>query len=191
MTPTYSLNDLAKFLDWASSKGLLKQATAQSRKIAALRVLGALDPSEQEDLRGVDRDTAFHRFVNKDGNSFTPESLATYRSRFQIALEDFLRYREDPASFRFAASKSSSARSGSSGKPKASESTRGRSAAARNPATPAVAAQALPQTQHTDVVFPIPIRDGIVVRIHNLPSNLSKSEAQRIAAVVLALAASD
>lgn len=38
------------------------------------------------------------------------------------------------------------------------------------------------------VVYPIPIRPGLIVRIANLPDDLTKAEAEKIAAVVMALA---
>ena len=40
----------------------------------------------------------------------------------------------------------------------------------------------------TEVVFPIPLSDGVVVTIHNLPVNLKKEDAEKIARVVIALA---
>lgn len=188
MTSSYSVKDLGDFLDWASSKGLLKQATAQSRKVAALKVLGALDPSEQEDLRAVDRDGAFQRFVNKFGGNFTPDSLVTYRSRFNSALEDFLRYRNDPTSFKFAAPQKAGKANGNSRPGKGSDTAEKSRTPARAAPLPA-ASSATPF--HTEVVFPIPIRDGVIVRVHNLPANLTRAEAQRIAAVILALAVPD
>jgi hypothetical protein len=37
-------------------------------------------------------------------------------------------------------------------------------------------------------VFPIPIRENVVVRIHNLPFDLTAAEAEKIANVVKAMA---
>jgi hypothetical protein len=37
-----------------------------------------------------------------------------------------------------------------------------------------------------DTIFPIPIRDDVTIRIQGLPFDLTKAEAAKIAAVVLA-----
>lgn len=37
-------------------------------------------------------------------------------------------------------------------------------------------------------VYPIPIREDATVRIHGLPADLTKAEAEKIARVVMALA---
>jgi hypothetical protein len=42
----------------------------------------------------------------------------------------------------------------------------------------------------TKIIFPIPLREGVVVQIHNLPMDLTAAEAQRISAVINALAVS-
>lgn len=182
----FGADALYDFLDWGMKKGLLKTATAKSRKVAAQKVLGALDVSEREDVRTVDADAAFQRFVNKNGREFTPQSLATYRSRFQTALDDFLRYRNSPASFKFDAQRSPKQVSGGEG-----DSAR-RPSSARTPQRAQVSAPAPSHpTPVSEVVFPIPIREGVIVRVHNLPNNLTKAEAQRISAVITALAMPD
>jgi hypothetical protein len=37
-------------------------------------------------------------------------------------------------------------------------------------------------------VFPIPIRENVVVRVHGLPFDLTPAEAKKIAAVIQAMA---
>jgi len=39
-----------------------------------------------------------------------------------------------------------------------------------------------------DIVYPIPISNGHVVTIHNLPGDLSRQDAEKIAALIKALA---
>lgn len=186
MSTDYSEQALSTFLDWLGDKGLVKQATAKSRKIAALKILSALDGHEKIDLRSLDRDATFQRFVNKLGSDFTPDSLVTYKSRFTSALEDFLRYKENPAGFKPGLS-SRSAR-----KTKGSSDT-GRKPSISSKTKNSHSTDINQQQQHTTVdiskfVFPIPLRDGVVVQIHNIPSNLTAAEAERISAVIKALA---
>jgi hypothetical protein len=181
MTTAYSANELNDFLDWAMQKGLLKPETGKSRKVAAQKVLSALDESEREDLRTINVASTFDRFVNKNAKNFTPQSLATYRSRFQSALEDFLRYRENPTSFRFEGQRKTRQNGGSSESAEKPPTVKRMSRTVPPPAP-------LQPSGVSEVVFPIPIREGVIVRVHNLPNNLTKAEAQRISAVILALA---
>jgi hypothetical protein len=195
MSTDYSSDELSAFLDWGVQKGLLKQQTGKSRKIAAQKILSALDASEREDLRSIDVASTFSRFVNKFAKDFTPQSLATYKSRFQSALDDFMRYKESPSTFRFEGQRDKRALD-------REVALSDQSHVVRRPriirASRAVS-KVMPQSLGTqgsvapvsEVVFPIPIRDGTVVRVHNLPSNLTKAEAQRISAVIMALAMPD
>lgn len=186
MDNRYSESELLKFMDWLANKGLLNSTTAKSRKIAAGKVLSALDEDEKSDLRTLDREQTFQRFSNKFSKDFTPVSLTTYKSRFNSALDDFIRWVDNPAGFKTnLTQKSSKAKSDEPNKP----ATKGKKVAKPilKPETPET-----PETQQThsltSVNFPIPIRNGIVVEIRNLPMDLNASEAERISAVVKALA---
>ena len=78
-TPTmdtkFSEQELVTFLDYLRTKGLMNESTANARKIAAQKLLSVLEPSEKTDLRQINRDAIFQRFVNKYRNTFTPGSL--------------------------------------------------------------------------------------------------------------------
>lgn len=41
---------------------------------------------------------------------------------------------------------------------------------------------------HNELIFPIPISDGDVITIRNLPENLKKDDAIKICRVIMALA---
>lgn len=179
----YSDVELYKFLEFLIRKSLIKEATGKSRLFAARKILGALDDGERANLKQLDREMAFHRFENKYGTHFTPDSLTTYKSRFNAALDDFLAFVENPSGFRPGTLTRSSARPAAERSvPKTSE-TKG-SPSARG------ASHELPGSTSPSgsIVFPIPIRAGVIVHVHNLPSDLTASEAGRIAAVIQALA---
>ncbi len=187
MANDYSADELQGFLTYAIQKGLIKEVTGKSRRIAAQKVLSALDESEREDLRGIDVNAVFDRFVNKFSRDFTPESLATYKSRFQLALNDFLRYKENPAGFRFDGHrKARPSGDGAEGEKRGTVKRILRTQPSAGRAPPPVATPPAPTV--SEVVFPIPIREGVIVRLHNIPNNMTKAEAQRISAVILALA---
>lgn len=93
-------NELVKFHSYLRDQGLMNQRTAYSRMQAAQAVLSVLDVGEKTDLGKLDREHAFRRFANKNGQRFTPGSLETYRHRFNAALNEFQAYRKDPAGYR-------------------------------------------------------------------------------------------
>lgn len=184
MDKNYSEAAFVEFMDYVGNKGLIKPATARSRKIAALKILGALDDHEKIDLRELDRESAFHRFVNKLGSGFTPDSLTTYKSRFNSSLDEFLRYVENRAAFKPGVTQRAARKTKQSNDPLNRATARGKIGNAdpggrqdsQQPADPA------------KITFPVPIRNGVIVLISGLPSDLSPEEAERIGAVVAALA---
>jgi hypothetical protein len=180
----YSLNALLAFLERAEEKGWLKKATASSRRIAAGKVLEVLDPSERNDLRTVDLDDAFQRFTNKN-TGYNPRSLQEYKRRVNTAVRDFVAYTEDPASFKFTGSRAPKGSNGS--KPK-NQNRRGQEQPPEEPRVDEHEAAARTPDRPERISIPIPLRAGMTVHIQHLPHDLSKNEAERIAAIVRAYA---
>lgn len=181
----YSVGELLSFLDYVVEKGLQAEATAKSRKTAATKVLEAVDDAEKQDLRSLDREAAFTRFMNLNKKTYSPESFQVYRSRFNSALDDFLRYAEDPSSFRPVASpKTSRSRAaGENGK----SASKGRSnEPEKKGASAAAPVLALPAPEPM-LEIPVPLSDGKIARLL-LPKALKKSDADRISALVAAYA---
>lgn len=179
----YSAIALARFLEYAADKGLLKRATARSRKIASMKILDTLDDDDKKDLREIKIDDAFNRFQNLASSSLKPDSLAVYKSRFTSALNDFLRWNENPATFR----SSTVARSARTTEGDGSNVNRTRGSGMKEKKFGGHSKT----DRLTGLIFPVPIREGVVVNIANIPSDLTKEEATKIAAVVHALATSE
>lgn len=174
-----SLAGLLGFLDWLAEKGLMARNTAFGRKAACSNVLGVLDPEEQEDITQVDLDQVVKRFTNLHHKRYSPKSMRVYEGRVRRSIEDFSRYLADPSSLRL---------SGALPRTKSSPSPKGRKAPVDEPVhSPSVTAGASTGTA-TANVYPIPIRQDLVIRIHGLPFDLTKTEAERIANVVRAMA---
>lgn len=180
-TKDYSLDALNRFLDYAANKGLLKRNTAVSRKQAANKILSILEPQENNDLREVDVQHAFDRFVNLQGTEFKPESLQVYQSRLKSALGDFFAYVENPAAFKPTGVQRTT---NPNGKGSAAKEERKRPNN-RQPQEPRE-----PQASHEEkqLVIPVPLRAGLTVRIHNVPPDLTNQEAEKLAAIVRAYA---
>jgi len=182
----YSLDGLNKFVDYVIEKGLMKPETAKARKRAANSILGVLAPSEVEDLRTIDVDHISQRFANLQGTGFKPASLKVYQSRLKSVLADFFQYVEDPINFK----PSVNTRSSGGGEKKAKTGkTKEKTITNSDPHSNSPAAtHHLEAEKHGNLVFPIPIRPGLIVKLSNIPDNLTQAEAEKISAVIKALA---
>ena len=176
-----------QFIEFVGKKGLVKPTKANNWKSAGIQLLSILDSNEKSDLRNIEVDALVDRFANLKGTDVTASSLKTYRSRFKGAHSDFISWAEDPVNY------SPSGRTHSA-KPKASPSmevlsTKKIKQNTNYPPNNELAEQASSIAGPTDsVVFPIPISGGRIITINNLPHELSKADAEKIGAVVKALA---
>lgn len=173
----FSETDLVQFVDWTLAKGLIKEATGRSRKVAVQKVLAALDKDEKNDLRAIDREEAFQRFVNKFAKEFSPDSLTTYKSRFLVTLDDFLRYKENPAGFKPGGAQRAVRAQKEEGSSAGGGEVKKRSSFPAPTIPPHVG-------EANSMPIPVFIRADVVVRIYGIPHDLTKAEAEKIAAVV-------
>jgi hypothetical protein len=163
------------FWKWAPGKGLVNANTATALRIACSQVLGVLDDWENLDVAALDTEDVFTRFVNLRRNDFTPESLATYKSRFNRALATFLDYAKDPAAWR----------------PKAQSPRRERAAPNNGtpptpPKPPAPDAPAMATSRAGLVEYPFPLREGRFAYLR-LPADLTAADVKRLTAYLTTL----
>lgn len=168
------------FMDYLGNKGLMNRTTAAARKAAVNNVLGILDDDEAADVSKIDLDTVMGRFTNLKASGYTPRSLSTYKARAKAAIDDFLRYQKDPLNFK----------PGVQNAPRRSErpSTAQTADAVRSELPVKATVEAPPAAVS---ILPIPLRPDLTVKIQGLPFDLTPSEANKIAAVVKALAIVD
>ncbi len=170
----YSQSAFLKFLREGAVTGLTSPATARSRKLAAENLLVQLKPHERADLRLLDVDELCSRFHKLQGSTIRPENIQLYNERLCGALKDFISWTSDPAGFQSIEGE----------KPEAVL------VAARDTPGQAQAREELalnpPRSPHD--IFPIPIREDLVVYLQNVPLDLTRAEARKIAAVIQALA---
>jgi len=170
----YSQTAFLEFLRQGAVTGITKPATARSRKLAAEQLLVQLKPHERNDLRLLDVDELCSRFHKLQGSTIRPETLQIYNERLCNGLRDFVSWVEDPASF------------------KSIEGEKPESVlvAARDTPGQAQAREELalnpPRSPHE--IFPVPLREDLVVYLQNIPLDLTQAEADKIAAVAHALA---
>lgn len=176
MANAYSSDDLLDFLDHASDRGLMPAATAQALAVASRNVLGVLSDQEKRDLSSQDIDAVIKRFTNKRAKDFNPSSLKEYGRRVHRAVELFLQWREDPANF--------SVKTRSTPVTRKKEKTKDQGAVASDSADFLEDTRSRPGSYNSSV----PVRPGVVVTLANLPHDMTKAEAERLASFVRMLA---
>ncbi|NOR19821.1 MAG: hypothetical protein GQ538_07000 [Xanthomonadales bacterium] len=170
----YSEAAFLEFLRQGAITGISKPATARSRKLAAEQLLAQLRSHERIDLRLLDVDELCLRFHKLEGSTIRPETLQLYNERLSSGLKDFISWTADPVIF---------------------ESVEGEKqesvvVAARDTPGQAQAREELalnpPRSPHD--IFPVPLREDLIVYLQNVPLDMTQAEARKIAAVVQALA---
>jgi hypothetical protein len=166
-----SLDKLLQFMNYLSTKGLMNKNTVAARKAAVNAFLGILSPEEAQNVTNLDLDEVAIRFQNLKRTDFTPESLKVYESRARNAIDDFKNFLQNPATFKPQVAAPRTQIIGKPDKENNRHAPRGGAAFFDH-----------------EVVFPVPIRPDVVVKITGIPSDLTKQEAAKIANVVNALA---
>lgn len=180
----YSVTKFVEFCDYLGEKNLMAPETARARKVSALKILDVLDPAEQQDLRSLDRELVFHRFQNRAANMYSPSSLSVYRSRFNAAVDDFLRFAENPSAFRPNFLKSTVTTKNDAVPSKKLAKSNKKRAVQAAPTSPELGGNPLGTVAQESLTLPIPIRPGVVVKIFGLPYDLSDDEARKINAII-------
>ncbi len=166
--------DFVDHWDWAAKKGLLNTNTAHAIRAAVARILRIEGPNWPEiDIRRIDSEALLARFENLEKKQFSPQSLATYRSRFKKGLQLYLSYLEDPKNYRPQMRERSSDRGKAGG-----ESVRRQkgSGVAFETARGDVQGRASGNLLR----YPFPIRPGVMAELF-LPPDLRRDEAERLA----------
>jgi hypothetical protein len=180
----YSRESLLAFFDYLGDKGLQNKNTVASSKGAVSSMLSILDDTEATDLRLIDMDVVATRFANLKGSKYPPATLKAYRGRTTKAVQDFLRYKENPAAFKVGAGTAKSKVKNADGDKKAK----------------LVDAVITPQngghvpndtSRIVTLNIPIALRSGCIMQMNGIPADLTKAEATKISNIVLAMAASE
>ncbi|QFT74112.1 hypothetical protein [Ruegeria sp. THAF33] len=178
MAQDYSFDALIDFLGYLGKKGLMNRNTVVSRKASCNKVLSVLDPEELADLRNLDLDVVAQRFANLQGGEYAPKSLRVYKSRVNSSLDDFFRYKENPANFSVSAT------------PRKRTATRIESEVEmpRPSDRPPRVDTDISSRRGPTINVPIALSSDCIVQINGLPVDVSHSEAKKIANVIMAMA---
>jgi len=173
----YRAARLVEFLRQAPEQGLLNSAVAKSRIAAVEQVFAELNAEERRDIRLIDVDRVCARLHKIEGSTIRPEVVELYGSRVQAALGDYLAWVQNPKGF------TSIGGEAVRGKKRGALSDRERSAEAG-----ALEEIQLSTSGRRDDLVSVPLRENLTIYISNLPLDLSRQEARRIAGVIEALA---
>jgi hypothetical protein len=176
--PDYSRAALARFIEFVVAKGLVHPATAQGWRVATAKVLEDLTPAEGEDVRRIDVEATFKGFLNRYPGRLSPASVGEYRRRVGRAIEEFVRWMEDPGSYAFR-SPSRAARP---------DARRRSEAAPASPPSPARPRPSGPAPARPDgIALEYPLRPDLLAQVV-VPRDLTVEEARRMGAFLVTLA---
>ena len=171
--PDYSREALARFIDFVVDKGLVNSSTAQGWRVATGKVLAGISDEERADVRRIDVDAVFRAFLNRNPGRLSPVSVGEYRRRVGRAIEEFVKWVEDPGGY--------GARTASwQGRPE--PRPRLRSAPPRERERAPVSAPA-----GAGIALSYPLRPGFLAQV-TVPPDLTVDEARRMGAFLLTLA---
>jgi hypothetical protein len=97
--PDYSRAALARFIEYVVAKGLVNPSTAQGWRVATTKVLQELTPEELADVRRIDVEATFRAFLHRNPGRLSPASVGEYRRRVGRAIEEFVRWVDDPGGY--------------------------------------------------------------------------------------------
>ena len=170
----YSEASFHDFMRQSVMSGLINPSTGRARNRAAEQLLVELKAHERQDLRLLDVEDLCNRFHKLQDSTVRPETLDLYKSRLSDALADFIAWTDSPDAFT----------------PRDSEYRATRDLLKSEPPELSLAREELalkpPRSPHE--IFPIPLREDLVVYVQNVPLDMTLKEAEKICAVVRALA---
>src|SRR5215208_6940210 len=97
--PDYSRAALARFIEFVVEKGLIHPSTAQGWRVATSKVLEGISAEDAQDVRQIDIDATLRAFLNRDPGRLAPASVGEYRRRVGKAIDEFVRWRENPGDY--------------------------------------------------------------------------------------------
>jgi hypothetical protein len=189
--PDYSRAALARFIEFVVAKSLVNPSTGQGWRVATSKVLEELTPEELADVRRIDTEATFRAFLHRHPGRLSPASVGEYRRRVGRAIEEFVRWVDDPGAY---GTPGSSAARGDG-----ASSRRRRSRGGARP-VPDAAEQAVNgqrnSGQATQQLSPVRARDGLALEYPLrpgflaqvvVPADLTVDEARRMGAFLLTL----
>lgn len=198
---TFTKAELMKFLDMVIAKGWVNTNTGNSWRAAVKKILG--DLPDDADVREVDLKTELLRYNNLNPGQLAPDSLRVYEKRAGIGIQQFILYQTDASKYKppgrglNGAKTEKAERAPAQAKPK--DATSGSTATSSRAEVPAAGhggghGQMRPMTgtatgfaSDLNLAMPFPLRPNYLAQVV-IPRDMTKEEAQRLCAFIMALA---
>jgi hypothetical protein len=175
---------LLDFWKRVGDTGQVNPNTASSYRGACALVLSVLEGWQTTDIKSLDPEELFRRFVNKNSTKFKPGSLQSYSRRWPTAFRSFLEYAKDPLAWKPPVSTA----------PPATKKEKVAVETAVIPLTEsaqevvaAVRGWSSPPSVAGMVEYPFPLRQGRLAYL-KLPVDLTAAEVKRLTAFMNTLA---
>jgi len=181
--PDYSRAALARFIEFVVDKGLVHPATAQGWRVATSKVLEEVPPEGADDVRRIDVEAVFRAFLNRNPGRLSPASVGEYRRRVSRAIEEFVRWVEDPGSYAFRPAGRAPKVEMRSRTPHAAAASAERAPVER----PARASAAMAAAGDPGISLEYPLRPDLLAQVV-VPRDLTVEEARRMGAFLVTLA---
>jgi hypothetical protein len=183
--PDYSRAALARFIEFVVDKNLVHPATAQGWRVATSKVLEGVPEDASADVRQLDVEAVFRAFLNRNPGRLSPASVGEYRRRVGRAIEEFVRWVEDPGAYGFrgaprAPRREGRSRAGANGPPAGAATSPDISAAPHTMTSPSSAGP-------DGIALHYPLRADTLAQVV-VPRDLTVEEARRMGAFLLTLA---
>ena len=180
----YSTQGVMNFLDFASQRGLMKKSSVTPIKTACNNIFPVLDESEASDVSKLDLEAVIQRYKNINSLKVRPDTMQTYATRVKYAVSEFIKYNDDPASWKPQGGQRSATSAQSSRREKPAPN--GASQPIGNEPTPKGSSLDASQITHQ-----FPIRRDMVVTVQGIPFDVRRSEMARLTAFLSNLVAEE
>ena len=178
---------MLRFLAWAVDKSELPGPRVNNMKVAVNRVLDVEGDSSGVDIRTLDVESILDRFEIKNRVKYNSDSMATYKSRFRVAVETY-------RAFLAGGSEWKAIGRGTRGTPRVRKppltkvAPPGKKAASPDTSTQAADTPTVtPDRETAMITYDYPLRPNLIVRLA-LPVGLTSSDAARLASFIQSLA---
>ena len=96
----FTEDQLLEFLTAMVRQGRIPKHTANAQKAAVSKMLGVMSEEEKKRLdAGLDIESLYQRLVNVSKKDLTPDTMKTYRARFNTVFQGYLRWVKSPDQF--------------------------------------------------------------------------------------------
>ncbi|MGF1635341.1 MAG: hypothetical protein ACFCVE_15950 [Phycisphaerae bacterium] len=169
-----TIDELDSFIKTQTAQGRIGQTSGSSMLSTIRRIKPMLEPQEASDVESLDLAGLMHRFANLTRGEVSANTMASYKSRLTSAIKMFSEWRANPSGWR--------PRGGGGPKPKPKKQPKpGRvDVPSHDELASAESPEASPAQDGKHIVYPFPLRDGVIVRLHGLPTDLKPADVERI-----------